>query len=919
MQTKVTKCFPLSTSVCFEGTKDKIGGHPEKLVTMESVFNGIKTSETIKALTDKIRKYKEQDNEPAKTRTKRKLPSFVVAAIFNSDRRLLADIKDFTGLMVIDFDHVDVIKFKEQLSKLPIIFAAFVSPSGDGVKVIVKTPAVKDRDSHVGTFLSLKEYFNSEHFDDSGKDYTRLCYMSHDPDIYINENSTPWTQQVTQKTGSSKVSPPRPSVDVEQREEVILTELRKIAPWLFEPITTNRNNTTMKAAAMFCDYGISQEVALSIMQKNIEDWKDFSENEFKKATAQGYKQGDAGSKTVTKRPDIPSSFSRGTKRPTVIAEPPAETPRSSTSFSRGSKREAVPEPPTRIVDGLKQHVIPDAEPVINNSSSFSRGKPLDAKPEKAEVETKTSRSKRESIADELNDPVFWYYKESGKGEDKKRTMTIDVVDLLDWLGYFGYGSTKISEETVLVRMVDNVVETVTCWDIKHFIINWLDDLYDFNQRRGDEAEVKRMFLSKPALTELKNLSGLPPIFIKKLRDKKTSSKLYYDNAVVTITQRTIKRSEYKDLEAPIWKNELNGRILEEQAPKGVGHFEQFIANVSDLGEDTAEHNKLAFETAIGYMIHGYKNSKTSKIITTNDSHISIEGASSGRSGKGIFGKSFGNIRSRYEVSGKTLKPDDKFWLQGVRPHHQIVNFEDMPRKFNWESLYNLATDDWTTEQKYQGSTQISAEDSPKMIASTNFTVSALDPSTIDRIHNLEFSDHYHAGVRGREDYRPCDDFGCDLFRDWTGENAIQWQYYDHYMIKCLQQYFKHGLIAAKTKNLQRRQLINAVGMSLVEWIEDAIESKVILFDVKTANIAVHEQYVRWCHDNNIERYDRDQRSFTSKMYRYFRDSGWDLQTGDNIKVAHGRGRVRGFIVSMTKAVEQEITADEFPPEPDCPF
>jgi hypothetical protein len=888
MQTKISKCYPLN--------KGKQGGHPEKAVAIELVFKAIKTNAPIRKQVEKIRAAQTAGDTKAKQAAKKALPCITPAAIFKTKRQK-SDIESFTGLSVLDFDHVkDVTKFKKQITKLPIVFACFVSPSGDGLKVLIKTPAVKDQDSHVGTFLSLKEYFNSEYLDDSGKDFTRLCFLSHDPDIYVNEESTDWTQQITQKSGSSSVKQPRPDVDVEKREEVILTELKKIAPWLFEPITTNRNNTVMKAAAMFCDYGISQDVAIDIMRKNVADWKDFKETEFKKATAQGYKQGDAGSKTVTKRPDIPTSFSRGTKRP---AAEPTGIEEITESFEKLESLEVELVGVKAIAEAF------EADPKVSKSSSFSRGKKVEEKPVEAEVLI---------TVDELNDPIFWYYKETGTGAAKKKTLTLDVVDLLDWLAFFGFGSTKVADEPLLVRMVENVVEIVMCWDIKHFTINWLNDRYELD-KFGDAAEVKRLFLSKPALTELKNLSGLPPIQIKKLRDKKTSSMLYYENAVATVSKNKLTLSAYTDLSAPIWKDELNGRMITEAAPEGAGHFEQFIANVSNLSDETAEHNKLAFETAIGYMIHGYKSSSTNKIVTTNDSHISSEGVSSGRSGKGLFGKSFGHVRSRYEISGKTIKPDDKFWLQGVKSHHQIVNFEDMARKFNFESLYNLATDDWTVEDKYKSSIQIPAAESPKIIVSTNFTISALDPSTVDRIHNLEFSTHYHAGVRGQKDHRPKDDFGIELFRDWTGKNAIQWQYYDHYIVRCLQMYLTHGLIKAKTKNLKRRQLINAVGMSLVEWLEDAITDGTIVFDEKVANIDVHEQYVRWCNRNHIERFDRDQRSFTSKMYRYFRDSGFDLQTGDNIKIAHNNGgRVRGFIVSRTEAIDVEITGDELPKE-----
>lgn len=883
MNTLVTKCFPLS-----KGAK---AGHPEKTVPISQVVEAIRKNVSIKSQVDKVRAAANAGDAKSKDAAKKNLPCITPAAIFKTKRNQ-KDVDQLTGLMVLDFDHVpDVEKFKSKLAKVKHVFIAFVSPSGDGLKVIVRTPAVTDRDSHVGTFLSLKEYFNSEYLDDSGKDYTRLCFLSHDPEIYVNENAEPWTQQISQKTGSSSVKMPRPKdVDIEQREEIIIQELKKIHPDFFTDISQNRNNETMKRSAMFCDYALSEDVAKNIIGKQILDWKDFEPKEFEKAISQGYKKGKHGSKTITKRPDIPTSFSRGTRKETKEPIDDNIVDIETSSFNRGKKS-------THEKNG-------------DVLSRFVENNTKEQNPARTEY----------TFVDEVNDPIFWYYIETGKGEVKKRNLKMDIVDLLNWLAYFGYASTKVADEPKLVRIVDNVVDVVTCWDIKHFVINWLDERYELNQRQEDEAEVKRMFLAKPAMTEMKNLSGLPPVEIKKLKDKSKSSKIYFDNCVAEITKDGVKRQKYSELKSLIWKAELNGRNLSEEKPKGKGHYEQFIENVSRLEDETAELNKLAFETTIGYLVHTYKNPSITKMVITNDSHIGIEGASSGRSGKGLFGKSFGHIRSRLEISGKTMKADDKFWLQLVRAHHQIVNIEDLPRKFNFESLYNLVTDDWTTEQKYMGSLQIPASESPKMIVSTNFTISALDPSTLDRVHNLEFSTHYHAGVQGKKDHRPEDDFGCKLFFDWFGKNAIQWEYFDHYIIHCIQQHLKFGLVSPKNKNLKKRQLINAVGMTVVEWIEDAIESQtVITFDERIANIAVHEEFVRWCRRNNIDRFDQDQRSFTSKLFRFFRDNGYQLNT--EVKTHHNNDRVRGFIVSKTDANERNDTPDQLPPEAnlDVPF
>ncbi|WP_332029935.1 VapE domain-containing protein, partial [Kaistella sp.] len=80
---------------------------------------------------------------------------------------------------------------KEKLQNNEFVFAAFTSPSGNGLKVFVKVAT--DKTEHKETFLKLQEYFENLlqlEIDKSGKDITRLCFFSWDPELYLNENAT---------------------------------------------------------------------------------------------------------------------------------------------------------------------------------------------------------------------------------------------------------------------------------------------------------------------------------------------------------------------------------------------------------------------------------------------------------------------------------------------------------------------------------------------------------------------------------------------------------------------------------------------------------------------------------------------------------------------------------------------------------
>lgn len=99
-----------------------------------------------------------------------------------------------SGLIVMDFDHQpDPEALKLQFTTDKYVNACFLSPSGAGLKVIVK---VKDPERHKQHFQELAYYFNTEYklggkeqVDPSGSDVSRACFMSHDPELYYNAES----------------------------------------------------------------------------------------------------------------------------------------------------------------------------------------------------------------------------------------------------------------------------------------------------------------------------------------------------------------------------------------------------------------------------------------------------------------------------------------------------------------------------------------------------------------------------------------------------------------------------------------------------------------------------------------------------------------------------------------------------------
>jgi hypothetical protein len=158
---------------------------PEQVVSLTEVLSEI-ASDKYKKQIDEIRS---QEN-PSKSPLKDKLPVFTPTGVFNY--RSLAGLEDYNGLMCLDIDHVeDPISLKEKCKKLNYVYAAFITPSGKGLKVMIKSPATSENYREIEA--KVAEAFSLDTGairDNHCKDISRIQFVSYDPELYINENST---------------------------------------------------------------------------------------------------------------------------------------------------------------------------------------------------------------------------------------------------------------------------------------------------------------------------------------------------------------------------------------------------------------------------------------------------------------------------------------------------------------------------------------------------------------------------------------------------------------------------------------------------------------------------------------------------------------------------------------------------------
>jgi hypothetical protein len=222
-----------------------------------------------KNLVKKIRleKKKEERNE-----LKKLLPAICFSGTFS--KRADSSINEHSGFICLDFDGYnktkEMLEEKEKLSKNKYVYSVFISPSGNGLKVLVKIP--QDIDNHTNYFNSLEKHFKSPNFDKACKNISRVCYESYDPLIYVNENSSLWDviEDIEYKeVVAYKDSPTIPITDENKIVEILVKWWEKKYPM----IEGQRNQNIYVLAMAFNDYGVNESLASYILgQYSTEDF-----------------------------------------------------------------------------------------------------------------------------------------------------------------------------------------------------------------------------------------------------------------------------------------------------------------------------------------------------------------------------------------------------------------------------------------------------------------------------------------------------------------------------------------------------------------------------------------------------------------------------------------------------------------------
>ena len=198
---------------------------------------------------------------------KASLPSICWSGKF--PQRNDASIVEHSGIICLDFDGLNadgLASLRDKLTSDQHTFALFTSPSGDGLKLLVKIPA--DAKDHKAHFDALADYYGEASFDPTSGNVSRVCYASHDPELFYNPGSTLWERK--KEKDWHDMSDRIPEIRLRSENEII----RRLMKWWsgkYGLVEGERNANVYKLAAAFNDFGVSIIEARSVLMEMQHD------------------------------------------------------------------------------------------------------------------------------------------------------------------------------------------------------------------------------------------------------------------------------------------------------------------------------------------------------------------------------------------------------------------------------------------------------------------------------------------------------------------------------------------------------------------------------------------------------------------------------------------------------------------------
>lgn len=507
---------------------------------------------------------------------------------------------------------------------------------------------------------------------------------------------------------------------------------------------------------------------------------------------------------------------------------------------------------------------------------------------------------------------------------------VHAYNFLQKNGFWRYGSENNKDGYIFIRIVGNTVTQVDANEIKNFI-------HQFLEERQMDVKLRNTFYKSTQLSD-NSLSNLKENTYIEFSDfEKDSQFMFFLNKTWEIKANGITEHKPGSINRFVWDEEVIKQRVKVLPPafeivtlangdldikinRTDCMFLKYLINTSrvhwrteleenldalppekqveyrkenqfkidgdlltkELIEEQKQHlmNKIY---ALGYIMHRYKDKSRTWAIYAMDNKLSDQGESHGGSGKSIcFGAPTQLMRSLTLEGRNNRLTENQFLYENVNEHTDYVLVDDCHEYIRFDFFYSSITMNMTVNPKHGKQFTIPFEKSPKFAFTSNYSLRDASPSTLRRILFSVFSDYYHYNGNGeyREERKPIDEFGKNLFQDFDEK---EWEEFLNTIALCLVSYLQHDKIDPPMDNVQRRNFRAIMGDSFLGWADVFYSAELKRLDRFIVRKDAFESY---CKETNAKGVTAQ--TFVKKLKAWCDYNGYEL----NPKAFHNsQGRI----------------------------
>nr|WP_315160854.1 hypothetical protein [uncultured Flavobacterium sp.] len=443
----------------------------------------------------------------------------------------------------------------------------------------------------------------------------------------------------------------------------------------------------------------------------------------------------------------------------------------------------------------------------------------------------------------INKEVKFWANENGK-------PTILHAKLIEFLEAEGFIRVATSDVNCILAKINNN-------RLRRVSENEIIETIKIHLLERDLKEVFEVFAkSVGSYISSRKLALLKSVELINDRDGKFDSNFFFKNCYCNINEYVITVQDYKNLPFVIWDKRIQALDFNTPADENPGQFEQFCFNISKKSPERFQ----ALKTTLGYLLHRNKDRGEFKAVILYDEYMGLNGQAHGGTGKTLLSEALKKCREVAIYDAKAIKVGSWFINQRVELTTDTIVYDDLKKDFSFEQFFPIITSGIEVEKKHQQAFYIDSDKTPKLLISSNYLVKGPGgPSDERRRYEFEIANYYNI------ENTPEIEFGNKFFDAYWPEE--EWNKFYQFMMSCVQEYLRFGLITAEPLNLNRLKLEDNNCPEFIEFAEQYLEINKWLD--KREIFAIFKEFYPGFEDLSSHRFTKMTKDYLMKMgYEY---------------------------------------------------